>query len=69
MVDDFDFEDTDYDLSYCEGDPTLDDVDPVKLNMLSAKQMSISLHPREDHQDLASVCLLVEMYGDDLVVL
>lgn len=63
------FEDDDYDLGYCEGDPTLADISGSDLIYLSAQQMLIELHPDEAHRDLASVGLLAEMYGDDLVVL
>lgn len=62
------FEDQDYDLAYCEGDPTLDDVNIEELLRLTELQAEILSHPREEHQDLASVGLLSEMYGDELDV-
>lgn len=62
------FEDEDYDLGYCEGDSKLEDIDPEELNRLVKLQMKIALHPRENHQDLASVGLLTEMYGEELQV-
>lgn len=62
------FEDEDYDLGYCEGDPKLEDINPKDLTRLAKLQQAIVLHPRENHQDLASVGLLAEMYGDDLEV-
>ena len=68
MADDFEFEDSDYDLGYCPGDPTLDDVNGFELVSFAAAQMKIALHPREDHRNLASVGLLSEMYGDKLDV-
>lgn len=66
------FEDQDYDLGYCEGDPKLEEMTEEELRelvKLSKAQTEIRKHPREDHQDLASVVLLTEMYGNDLVVL
>lgn len=62
------FEDQDYDLGYCEGDPKLEDIDPKELKRLAKLQAEIASHPREDHRDLASVGLLAEMYGDELQV-
>jgi acyl carrier protein len=68
MADHTKFEDADYDLSYCEGDPTLDDVNAFELMTLVAEQTKIELHPNEAHRDLASVGLLADMYGDKLDV-
>ena len=56
----------DGELGYTEGD--LDDVDWAALERLQSRIDEINAHPVRLHRDLASVGLLVEMYGDDLDV-
>jgi hypothetical protein len=67
-VDFIEFEDQDSDLSYCEGDPKLEDIDWAEVSRLEKLKQKVDTHPDEAYRDLASVCLLDEMYGTELDV-
>ena len=67
-VDFIEFEDQDSDLSHCEGDPKLEDIDWEEVSRLEKLKHIIDAHPDEAHRDLASVGLLSEMYGEELDV-
>lgn len=62
------FEDSDYDLSYCEGDTPLDEVDWDKLTKIKDISDAINTHPSMAHRNFASLLFLSELYGKDLDV-
>lgn len=61
----------DFDEAFCDGDPTLDDIDPASLTALSVEidRIRTDTADRSIERSTANLALLSEMYGDDLVVL
>lgn len=69
IPDDFTFEDQGEDLSYCVGDIDPADVDWDKVAHIEDLIAEVAAMPTEADQNLQSVGVLHELYGEDLVVL
>ena len=65
----FDLYDATDDDAYCEGDPTIDEVDPEELKRLAAAFDEVALHEEGLDRNFAMLGVLHEMHGDNLEIL
>jgi alpha-D-ribose 1-methylphosphonate 5-triphosphate synthase subunit PhnI len=58
----------DDDESFCEGDPTLDDLDPDQIQQLAETLDQVNLVESEEDRTWVAAEALKQVYGEDLVV-